>query len=184
MIRDAIIDATGQYRYSLCRCWEPTLPGVCWVMLNPSTADATQDDPTIRRCISFARGWGYGSLEVVNLFAYRAPLPADLRCARDPVGPENDQYLVGASARADLVIAAWGANGGLLSRDRKALPLLGSLHCLGTTRSGFPRHPLYRRADADLVPYQGRSTNYVVLKRGETGTEAGRMEEENPLYTK
>lgn len=86
------ISECGTYRYWLCREWSPGLDSLVWLMLNPSTADATQDDPTIRRCMGFARRWGYGGITVVNLYAYRATNPRDLLTAADPVGPENDRY--------------------------------------------------------------------------------------------
>ena len=94
MIKSAEIDPTGLYRYSLYRGWETNAPKrIAFVMLNPSRADATNDDPTLCRCISFARSWGYGSLEVVNLFAYRASKPEELKTVTDPVGSENDRYI-------------------------------------------------------------------------------------------
>lgn len=96
----------GPYRYTLTRVWEEERPRVCFVMLNPSTADASQEDPTIRRCLSFARSWGYGSLEVVNLFAWRATKPTDIFSAPSPVGEENDHHLALAFARAERIIAA------------------------------------------------------------------------------
>jgi len=115
-------------------------------MLNPSRADAVVDDPTIRRCIGFARDWGYGGLEVVNLFAYRAVHPTDLARSPDPVGEENDRYLASLHQRVERVILAWGNWGTLHGRDRAVLSLLTEtkrFYCLGVTRSGQPRHPLY-----------------------------------------
>lgn len=125
-------------------------------MLNPSTADATQDDPTIRRCIGFARDWGYGSLKVVNLFAFRATDPSILEGAADPIGPENDRHLVETCQQADLVVAAWGNYGRLLGRDRQVVALLAShseIMCLGSTKCGNPRHPLYVRGDTQPMPF-------------------------------
>jgi hypothetical protein len=120
-------------------------------MLNPSAADAEHDDPTIRRCIGFARRWGYGALDVVNLFAFRTHSPALLKRAADPVGPENDRHLAETVARASRVVAAWGCHGGFDGRNTKVLPLLGnSSVCFGLTRGGHPRHPLYVRGDADV----------------------------------
>jgi len=148
-----VIDPTGQYRYTLWRECGPADARVAFVMLNPSTADATRDDPTIRRVIGFARSWGYGSVEVVNLFAYRAPYPRILRTVPDPIGPQNDRYLVQAVRRAQLVVAAWGT-GHLPGRDRAVIGLLGeSLYCLGTTQGGCPRHPLYVRGGIVPAPY-------------------------------
>jgi hypothetical protein len=151
----ALFDPTHTYRYRLWRVWNDALPRVAFVLLNPSTADADRDDPTIRRCVGFARAWGFGGVEVVNLFAYRATHPADLRrCAAadggDPVGPENDAHLAAVFSAAGLVVAGWGVHGSLLGRAaavRAAGLLPASAVCLGCTKSGEPRHPLYVRAD-------------------------------------
>jgi hypothetical protein len=125
--------------------------------LNPSTADAERDDPTIRKCVGFARTWGFGGVEVVNLFAYRATLPCEMRLAADPIGPTNDSHILDVAARCRPVVAAWGTHGDFLGRSRAVLDLLATLgthvECLGTTRSGHPRHPLYVRYDTPLVPY-------------------------------
>lgn len=149
MRRGATFDVTGRYRYRLWRTWDTSLPRVAFVMLNPSTADHRRDDPTIRRCLGFARAWGYGALVVVNLFAYRTPSVAELARAREPVGPDNDRHLRAARGRAAAVVLAWGVHGALRGRDREALAVLARgrkpLLCLGTTRDGHPRHPLYLR---------------------------------------
>jgi len=112
------------------------------------------DDPTIRRCIAFARAWGYGALEVVNLFAYRSTHTADLRRAEDPVGRENDRYLRELQQRVQQIIVAWGNLGAWQNRDQAVIRCLSpglrsqrDLHCLGTTLAGYPRHPLYLRKD-------------------------------------
>jgi hypothetical protein len=114
-------------------------------MLNPSTADETHDDPTIRRCIDFSRRWGFGSLEVVNLFALRATCPRILMSASDPIGPYNDDHILAAAGRANLLIAAWGIHGDHLWRAQRVAGLLEShrVRCLGLTSGGQPRHPLY-----------------------------------------
>jgi hypothetical protein len=114
-------------------------------MLNPSRADATRDDPTLRRCLGFARAWGYGALDVVNLFAWRTSNPAALRHVPDPVGPDNDRTLVEVAHRADLVVAAWGNHGVIANRHQVVCSLLRStpLFCLDVTQQGQPRHPLY-----------------------------------------
>jgi len=123
-------------------------------MLNPSTADERRDDPTIRRCIGFARRWGFGGVEIVNLFALRASDPRALRRASDPVGPDNDRHIARVAARATLVVVAWGVWGGLRGRSAALRARLSrrAPRCLGLTRSGEPRHLLYLRADARLVP--------------------------------
>lgn len=125
-------------------------------MLNPNRADARLDDPTIRRCIAFAQTWGYGSLEVMNLFAYRTANPAELRRVSDPIGVENDRYLAGLTERIDCLLLAWGNWGRLRARDQAVLPLLSSaqpMYCLGRTKVGQPRHPLYLRRDSWPVTF-------------------------------
>jgi hypothetical protein len=158
MRRGATFDATSTYRYSLWRTWDGSLPRVAFIMLNPSTADHRTDDPTIRRCMDFGRRWGYGSVLVVNLFAYRTPSPAELARARHPIGPENDRYLMAAGRRSAAVVAAWGVHGALHGRDAQVLELLGlrrrkPLLCLGTTSAGHPRHPLYLHRETRPMPF-------------------------------
>jgi hypothetical protein len=129
----------------LRRAWDRKLPTVLFVALNPSTADAISDDPTIRRCIGFARSWGFGKLVVANLFALRSTDPSVLVDADDPIGPKNDWWLRTLSKKAELTIAAWGIHGALHDRAAHVLPMLRSVHHLGRTRAGHPRHPLYLR---------------------------------------
>ena len=150
--RGAVVD--GPYRYRLWRVLRAT-PGLrcVFVMLNPSTADARVDDPTLRRCIGFASDLGFQRLDVVNLFAWRATDPRWLRrrVVDDGhavvIGPENDRHIVATCVGADLVIAAWGAHGSLGDRDLDVVRLLESagvvLHMLDVTVEGQPRHPLY-----------------------------------------
>jgi hypothetical protein len=125
---------------------------VAFVGLNPSTADETRDDPTTRRCIGFARDWGYGRMELVNLFAFRATRPADLRAAPDPVGPGNREALERVLGAADLVVCAWG-NAGAGSAADAVLDGIAAPHCLGRTGEGAPRHPLYVRAGTRPIPF-------------------------------
>lgn len=150
MTGGATFSRDRRYRYRLWRRWDRARPVVVFVMLNPSTADARHDDPTIRRCIGFARRWGYGGIEVVNLFGYRATDPRALRIVRDPVGPGNWRHIRRALRQAALVILAWGAHahGDRLTRVARA-------QCLGLTRAGQPRHPLYLRRDVRPEPYAG-----------------------------
>ena len=120
------------------------------VMLNPSKADEATDDPTIRRCIGFARSWGFGSLAVGNLFAYRTTYPDALCASSDPVGFENDRWLRLLHEESPLTIAAWGNHGCLLGRSIAYRRTMSGLHILDLTRLGEPRHPLY--VDSDVVP--------------------------------
>jgi hypothetical protein len=139
-----------RFRYALRRTWDPSRPSVLFVGLNPSTADHRHDDPTIRRCIGFAKVMGFGELLVANLFAFRTPHPRELRRAADPVGPRNNHWLKRLAGDADLVIGAWGSHGSFLGRDDVVIPLLGEIHCLGITARGQPRHPLYLPKTAPL----------------------------------
>jgi len=151
----ATFDPTGLYRYSLWRVWNPAGIRVVFIMLNPSTADAGRNDPTIRRCLKFAQQWGYGALEVVNLFAYRTSSPIALRHIENPVGIENDCSVLEAVLRSDCTVVAWGNGGSFQGRDRIVLDLLAqqpALYCLGITRLGQPRHPLYVKANTRLLP--------------------------------
>lgn len=154
---DADISDCGTYRYSLLRLWGAMGGTVLYVMLNPSTADADQDDPTIRSCIRIAKSHGYGSLEVVNLFAYRATNPRELLRASDPVGPENEVAIERAARRCDTVICAWGAHKMAAAQGRRYSQILRRWHpvlrCLGVTKDGAPRHPLYVRTDAQLQEF-------------------------------
>lgn len=152
--KGAIFDSSGQYRYALWRTWDHNRR-VGFVMLNPSQADAKSDDPTIRRCTNFAKSWGFGGLEVVNLFAYRSTTPQGLKQAADPIGEDNDRYLFTLAERVNLIVLAWGNWGGLWNRDRAILPFFQTqnVYSLGITKLGHPKHPLYLRRDSDRVPW-------------------------------
>lgn len=162
VVRDAVISDCGQYRYRLTRHWGlPSNLFLSFIMLNPSTADARDDDNTIRRCVGFARAHGYDGIAVWNLYAYRATKPPEVwRAAKagvDVVGPDNDRRLRSVLRWAHCVdrpvVAAWGAN----ARDDRvrevlAMPhALDVLHHLGLTEKGVPRHPLMLRGDAPLT---------------------------------
>lgn len=152
---DAVFSPCRTWRYTLTRTWDAALPVCNFLMLNPSTADETASDPTVTRCLGFARRWGYGTLIVTNIFAYRSTDPRGLLTTPDPVGPDNDAAIVDVAGRADRVIAAWGVHGALANRERAVLRLLKPVRwplCLGRTKGGHPRHPLYVRADAVPVP--------------------------------
>ena len=154
MRKSAEISPCGKYRYHLRREWDSDLPRVAFIMLNPSTADASEDDPTIRRCIGFAKAWGCGGIDVVNLFAYRATEPKELKKARNAIGPDNDAHILAIAPYADKVICAWGAPGELFGRARRVSDKLRSagvgMWCLEKTKKGQPKHPLYLKCD--LVP--------------------------------
>ena len=182
----ATISKCGKYRYRLWREWRGTPnarwdwwtnddgspvvdgagaqlgePEVCvFVMLNPSTADGNQDDPTIRRCVAFAKSWGYERVEVVNLFAYRATDPRTLLGLGhndDPVGVDNQSYIeqVIHDTHTTRVVCAWGAHGGHLGQNETMLGWIGTSKtgALGVTKEGHPRHPLYVKGDQPFVPF-------------------------------
>lgn len=151
--RDAAMSRCGAYRYALWRTWDESRPRVLFVALNPSTADHRSDDPTIRRCLGFARDWGFGSLAVANLFAFRTPEPRLLRLAAAPIGPRNDRWLSRLATDAQLTIVAWGGQGDFRGRAALVALRLHDCHCLGVTRAGAPRHPLYVRRNVQPQPY-------------------------------
>lgn len=144
--RQALLSPCQRYRYNLWRGWDDRPPAL-FIGLNPSTADAEKDDPTIRRCVRFARDWGYGGLWMANLYAWRSTDPKGLCSADYPVGDENDNWLSSMAWHAGIVIAAWGAwPGPDPHRPAAVMDLVGGLHVLGLTKKGEPRHPLYMPA--------------------------------------
>ncbi len=157
--KSAVISNCGLYRYELRRVWEPDKGIVNFIGLNPSTADAETDDPTIRRCINFARDWGYGGLIITNLFATRLTDSKQLHLVNFPVGPDNDWWLRHAANEAKIVVAAWGAHPLAPKRGKRALNVIlddfacAPIHCLALTKDDQPRHPLYLRGDLKPVRY-------------------------------
>ncbi len=149
----AVISPCGRYRYALWRRWGEGSGELLVVGLNPSRADADGDDPTLRRCVGYARAWGCSGLRLANLFAWRSPDPGALRRVADPVGPDADRWLVGLAAGARLVLAAWGNGGRLGGRSRVARRLLPPLQVLRFTRLGEPAHPLYLPASLRPQPW-------------------------------
>ncbi len=151
--RGADLSLDGRYRYRLWRSWGPGRR-CAFVMLNPSTADADVDDPTIRRCIGFAKAWGYDGLEVANLFAFRATKPRELYWCDEGIciGPDNDDALVAIANMTHRLVCAWGNHGGLHKRSGVVLELLRR-YCdpmaLAATKQGQPAHPLYLPADTE-----------------------------------
>ncbi|WP_304618839.1 DUF1643 domain-containing protein [Paracoccus sediminilitoris] len=143
---EAIWSPCRTYRYALTRRWDDG-PGLGIVMLNPSTADAFRNDPTVERCERRARALGYGAFRVVNLFAFCATDPRDLRRADAPVGPGNDDALRQVASWSQAVLCGWGVHGAHLGRGGQVESLLRAtgvpLCHLGLTRDGMPRHPLY-----------------------------------------
>lgn len=157
-------DPERAWRYELRRLWDETGKMIAFVGLNPSTADETHDDPTVRRCIGFAKRWEYGGLIMLNAFAFRATDPRDMMDASDPVGLENDSYILAATAEASLTVVAWGNHGRWAGRSRHLVALLGPVSALAINTSGEPRHPLYVRGDVEPVEYQGTRQAAPILR--------------------
>lgn len=173
MIRSAVFDATRVYRYMLIRDWSVELLNpyeertLCVIGLNPSTANETKDDRTIRRCVDFARRLGCNVLVMVNLFAYRSTDPKVLRKLSRAVaiGPDTDAYIREAVQRKGHVIAAWG-NGDLFDRAAEVMAIVRAsgreMQCFGLTRDGAPRHPLYQKRNARLVPFEPKPGQFAM----------------------
>ncbi|MDQ4078236.1 MAG: DUF1643 domain-containing protein [Chloroflexota bacterium] len=153
MEKGALFSPCRSYRYALWRVWDDARPFVLFVCLNPSTADERRNDPTVRRCVGFARAWRYGGVYVANLFAYRATDPQVLKCAPHPVGPESDRWLKELAEGAEIVVAAWGNHGTLMNRAQEVLSWLPKAHYLVMTKGGQPGHPLYLRKDCQPQPF-------------------------------
>lgn len=147
-----IFSPCRKYRYTLWREWIGGEGYAMFVGLNPSTADETLDDPTIRRCIAFAKAWGYAGLCMTNLFAFRATQPEDMKAASDPVGPDNDLHLKALAEGAGVIVAAWGVHGTYRGRHNAVRAMLPELRCLALTKDGHPGHPLYLRKTLTPIP--------------------------------
>jgi hypothetical protein len=145
-----------QYRYSLWRQWSKGFKICTFIGLNPSTADETINDPTIRRCIKFAKDWGFDQLCMLNLFAYRATDPAVMKAYPSPIGEENDKTIAKIVRDSHQVIAAWGTHGAHLGRADQVRRLIQSievpLYCLNENEDGSPAHPLYQKAN--VIPFR------------------------------
>lgn len=161
MIREAKISDCGRFRYFLRRIWDPTKKCLLVVMYNASTGDDEVDDPTIVKTVTFAKREGFGSIIIVNLFAYRTPYPAALKAAGYPVGEMTDDYFFAACTKCAAILVAWGAHAeGLerVERVRRAIKAVSEaagipVSCLGRTKTGQPRHPLYLSAATPFEAY-------------------------------
>lgn len=151
----AIISNCEKYRYHLWRIWNDSKNTCTFIMLNPSTANAYENDNTIRRCIKFAMRENCGAISIINLFAYRSPYPEDLKLTEDPIGPLNDKYIIDIlNENKGPVIAAWGAKGTYLNRNNDVSKMINKkIYCLSITNDGHPGHPLYLKSDSPLIRY-------------------------------
>jgi hypothetical protein len=143
MKTDAKLSACRKYRFALRRIWDESKPYAMFIGLNPSTADEVANDNTITRCINFAKEWGYGGLCMSNLFAFRATVPAVMKSESNPIGEENNEWLVNLAMEAGVVVAAWGNHGSHLNRSTEVLKLIPNIHYLKLNATGEPAHPLY-----------------------------------------
>ena len=159
MHRTATFSPCRRYRYSLWRNWGDLLDAdkgyAMFVGLNPSTANETEDDPTIRRVIGFSKAWGFSGLCMTNLFAFAATQPRVMLAEPDPVGPDNDAHLIELAKDAGVVVAAWGTHGRHRGRDAEVKFLLPNLNYLALTKDGHPGHPLYLPADLKPIAWSG-----------------------------
>jgi hypothetical protein len=154
----AIFSEDMKYRYNLWRSWDNSKPTVIFIMLNPSTADDKVLDPTVRRCLGYAMQWGFGSMEILNLFALRSTDPKALYSHPDPVGKKNDKEIHDACNWSWTIIAAWGIHGKFMGRGETVAEIVTRRHkplyCLQLTKGGIPSHPLYLKGDLKPVLYR------------------------------
>lgn len=153
MEKKANISKDKIYRYTLSRTWDSTKPTVLFIGLNPSIADENIDDPTITRCINFAKDWGYGALLMANLFAFRSTYPKEIYLIDDPIGKDNDHYILECVKQSDLIIACWGNNGTYMDREKIIKELVPNLYCLQKNKNGTPHHPLRLPRDINTIPF-------------------------------
>jgi hypothetical protein len=148
MPNECVFSPDRSHRYTLIHRWDELLNpdhGIAWICLNPSTADENQLDPTLRRIRDFSATWGYSFFVMLNLFAWRATQPADMKRTADPIGPDNDRLIAHWSGKVDRVMLGWGEHGAHLGRDQQVLAYLdrSKTFCLERNASGQPKHPLY-----------------------------------------
>ncbi len=151
MKTDANLSECRKYRYALWRIWDDSKQYAMFIGLNPSIADETDDDPTITRCINFARDWGFGGLCMANLFAFRATDPSEMMSASYPIGIDNDRWLKRLSNNAGVIVAAWGNDGSFMGRSKEVARMFKNLKCLKMNKTGEPAHPLYQPSVAKLI---------------------------------
>jgi len=149
----AVFSKDRKYRYVLWRIWDRTKPSVMFIGLNPSNANETNDDPTIRRVVRFARDWGYGSVYMKNLFAYITPDPDELLKCDDPVGYNNRWLKDTEVSKCDLVIFAWGSFN-VAGRDKEVIKMFPEGMALKINKDGSPAHPLYLKGNLKPIKYK------------------------------
>ena len=150
---NAIFSEDRKHRYVLIRKWNLNKPSLMIISLNPSTADEEINDPTIRRCIGFAKQWGFGKLFVTNLFSFRATFPKDLFNCENPIGDKNDYWIKKLSKEVDKVILAYGNQGKFKNRHKEILKMINNPYCIKKSKTGMPMHPLYLRYTKNPVSF-------------------------------
>ena len=155
MNKSAYLSTDKQYRYTLHRIWDDKKPMIMFIMLNPSTADSNNDDPTIRRVINFTKSWGYGGVHVVNLYAFRSTDPKGLKETQDPIGKDNIFHIQSLIGHVEKVIYAWGNN----EQEPKWLyDLVATPYCIDVSKKGVPKHPLYLKKELQPILYVRNNT--------------------------
>jgi hypothetical protein len=189
---NSVMDNNCLYRYSLTRIWDVSLPKMTYIMLNPSVADHLKGDPTLNKCMNFSIENGYGSIEIVNLFAFRATDPEKLRETENPIGKENDRFILKAVKDAKTIVLAWGGNSGrYMNRDNQVLELIyqyrNKIKCFEDfTKNKKPKHPLSLRNGFILIdyPFKIRSKKLISLNqvlKEQDGTQINKWENLNHL---
>lgn len=155
----AVFSSNRAYRYVLWRMWRSIGDYAAFIGLNPSKADEVDNDPTVKRCIAFAKAWGLSGIFMLNIFAFKATDPDEMMATASPIGRKNDEMLLRYCRKSKIIVACWGTHGAYRNRgdDVAKRVLKGqTIYCLGTTKNGFPKHPLYLAKTAGLEPYKGR----------------------------
>ena len=151
---NAFFSEDRKYRYLLIRGWDLNKPSLMIISLNPSTADEKRNDPTITRCLGFAKKWGFGKLFVTNLFAFRATLPRNLFVSHNPIGDKNDRWIRKVSKKVDKIVLAYGNHGKFKNRHDEMLKIIKNPYCIKKTKTGMPQHPLYLKYTQKPIVYQ------------------------------
>lgn len=154
--KSAVFSPCRTWRYRLTRIWDITLPLAMFIGLNPSTADEINNDHTVTRCIGYSRDWGFGGLLMTNIFAVRTKDPKIMKAQADPIGPDNDRWLLQAAKKAGIIVAVWGNDGTFQGRSRQVVGMLRGegveLMCLRLSKKGEPWHPLYLPKNLQPIP--------------------------------
>lgn len=153
MKKGAIFSSCRKYRYVLWRIWDESKPLIMFIGLNPSIADENKDDPTIRKCINLSKYWGYGGFYITNLFAYKSTDFNKIKSIDNPIGKENDRWIKKIIKRASDIVICWGNKGRYLNRDKELLKFIDNVKCLGMTKCGCPKHPLYVNSKSKFSNY-------------------------------